>query len=77
MLDADNRGYFDTIDHQWMREVPRHWIGDQRVMRLTGLAESVSPRTWNPTMKSRAYIERKIPLLSFGVEQSLLKRETK
>src|ERR1700738_2287615 len=34
VLDADIRGYFDTIDHQWLQRSLQHRIGDQRVMRL-------------------------------------------
>jgi group II intron reverse transcriptase/maturase len=36
VLDADIRGYFDTIDHQWLQRFLQHRIGDQRVMRLIG-----------------------------------------
>ena len=36
VLDADIRGFFDTIDHGWMRKFVQHRIGDQRVMRLIG-----------------------------------------
>ena len=36
VLDADIRGYFDTIDHEWLQRFLQHRIGDQRVMRLIG-----------------------------------------
>ena len=34
VLDADIRGFFDSIDHGWMRKFVEHRIGDQRVVRL-------------------------------------------
>ena len=34
MLDADIRGFFDSIDHEWMLAFLRHRIGDERVLRL-------------------------------------------
>jgi group II intron reverse transcriptase/maturase len=33
VLDADIRGYFDTIDHEWLVQFVRHRIADQRVIR--------------------------------------------
>jgi group II intron reverse transcriptase/maturase len=32
--DADIRGFFDTIDHEWMMKFLGHRIGDRRVLRL-------------------------------------------
>jgi len=34
VLDADIRGFFDTIDHGWMMRFIEHRIGDRRVLRL-------------------------------------------
>jgi len=34
VLDADIRGYFDAIDHEWLVKFIKHRIGDQRVVRL-------------------------------------------
>jgi len=34
VLDADIRGFFDTISHEWMLEFLEHRIGDRRVLRL-------------------------------------------
>lgn len=34
VLDADIRGFFDTIDHEWMLRFLEHRIGDGRVVRL-------------------------------------------
>jgi RNA-directed DNA polymerase len=34
VLDADIRGFFDNIDHEWMRRFLKHRIADQRILRL-------------------------------------------
>lgn len=34
VLDADIRGYYDTIDHEWLVKFVEHRIGDRRVVRL-------------------------------------------
>lgn len=34
ILDADIRGYFDNISHEWLIKFVEHRIGDQRVVRL-------------------------------------------
>jgi RNA-directed DNA polymerase len=34
VLDADIRGYFDTIDHGWLMKFLEHRIGDRRLLRL-------------------------------------------
>ena len=34
VLDADIRGFFDAIDHEWMVKFVEHRIGDKRVVRL-------------------------------------------
>jgi len=34
VLDADIRGFFDAIDHEWMVKFIEHRIADQRVVRL-------------------------------------------
>jgi RNA-directed DNA polymerase len=33
VLDADIRGYFDAIDHQWLMKFIKHRIADKRVLR--------------------------------------------
>ena len=33
VLDADIRGFFDTIDHEWLVKFVEHRIGDKRVIR--------------------------------------------
>ena len=35
VLDADIRGYFDTISHEWMVKFIEHRIGDRRLVTLT------------------------------------------
>jgi RNA-directed DNA polymerase len=34
VLDADIRGFFDAIDHEWMMKFIEHRIGDKRILRL-------------------------------------------
>ena len=34
VLDADIRGYYDTIDHGWLMKMVEYRIGDKRVLRL-------------------------------------------
>jgi group II intron reverse transcriptase/maturase len=34
VLDADIRGFYDTIDHEWLVQVVEHRVGDRRVVRL-------------------------------------------
>ena len=34
VLDADIRGFFDAIDHEWLRRILEHRIADRRLLRL-------------------------------------------
>lgn len=34
VLDADIRGFFDAIDHEWLLKFVEHRVGDRRVLRL-------------------------------------------
>ncbi len=34
VLDADIRGFFDNIDHEWMLRFLEHRIADRRILRL-------------------------------------------
>ena len=36
VLDADIRGFFDTLDHGWLRRFLEHRVADRRVVRLLG-----------------------------------------
>jgi group II intron reverse transcriptase/maturase len=52
VLDADIRGFFDTIDHGWLCKFVQHRIGDQRVVRLIGKwlkAGVMEAKQWQPT----------------------------
>lgn len=52
VLDADIRGFFDTIDHEWMRRFLEHRIADRRILRLIRkwLQAGVSEEgTWSRT----------------------------
>ena len=52
VLDADIRGFFDTIVHEWLLQFLEHRIADQRVLRLirkwlrAGVSEDGA---WSPT----------------------------
>jgi len=54
VLDADIRGFFDAIDHEWLVKFLEHRIADQRVVRLiqkwlnAGVLED-GMRTWSET----------------------------
>ena len=34
VLDADTRGFFDSISHEWMRKFVQHRVADRRILRL-------------------------------------------
>lgn len=34
ILDADIRGFFDAVDHDWLLRFLRHRVGDERIVRL-------------------------------------------
>ena len=34
IVEADIKGFFDTVNHEWMIKFLRHRIGDERVIRL-------------------------------------------
>src|SRR4030042_294713 len=34
VLDADIRGFFDTLDHEWLVKFIKHRVGDRRIVRL-------------------------------------------
>ncbi len=34
VLDADIRGFFDTLDHEWLVKFIEHRVADRRVVRL-------------------------------------------
>ncbi len=54
VLDADIRGFFDTIDHGWMQQFVQHRIGDQRLLRLIGKwlqAGVMEANQWQPSQE--------------------------
>lgn len=34
ILDAEIRGFFDSISQEWLVRILEHWIGDERIIRL-------------------------------------------
>lgn len=51
MLDADIRGFFDNISHEWMVKFLQHRIADQRLLRLICKwlqAEVIEQDQWKP-----------------------------
>ena len=34
VLDADIRGFFDSISHEWMLKFVQHRVADRRILRL-------------------------------------------
>jgi len=58
VLDADIRGFFDAIDHEWMIRFLEHRIGDQRVIRQI--------RKW---LKAGALVEGKVEHSEAGTPQ--------
>jgi RNA-directed DNA polymerase len=56
VLDADIRGFFDTIDHGWMQQFVQHRIEDHRLLRLIGKwlkAGVMEANQWQPSKKAR------------------------
>jgi len=54
VLDADIRGFFDNIDHEWLLRFVEHWIADRRILRLIRkwLKAGVSEEgQWSKTLK--------------------------
>jgi group II intron reverse transcriptase/maturase len=67
VLDADIRGFFDAISHEWLRKFLQHRIGDQRILRLidkwlqAGVLENGQ---WKPTEKGTPQGATLSPLLA-------------
>jgi group II intron reverse transcriptase/maturase len=67
VLDADIRGFFDTVDHAWLVKFVEHRIGDRRVVRLiqkwlnAGVQED---GTWTPSETGTAQGGSISPLLA-------------
>lgn len=66
VLDADIRGFFDEIDHQWLMKFLQHRIGDQRLLRLIGKwlnAGVLTEGQWRRTSKGTPQGATLSPLL--------------
>lgn len=67
VLDADIRGFFDAISHEWMRKFLRHRIGDRRVLRLIDKwlqAGVLEQGEWKPTEQGTPQGATLSPLLA-------------
>jgi group II intron reverse transcriptase/maturase len=67
VLDADIRGFYDAIDHEWMLRFLGHRIADQRVSRLIGRwlkAGAIEDGDWLETLEGAAQGASVSPLLS-------------
>jgi RNA-directed DNA polymerase len=67
VLDADIRGFYDAIDHEWMLTFLEHRIADQRVLRLVRKwlkAGVIEDGQWSETVQGAAQGASASPLLS-------------
>ena len=67
VLDADIRGFFDTLSHEWMRKFLQHRIGDHRVLRLINKwlqAGILEQEQWRPTERGTPQGATLSPLLA-------------
>ena len=67
MLDADIRGFYDSIDHEWMLKFLEHRIADRRVLRLIRKwlkAGVIEHGEWSETMEGTPQGASASPLLS-------------
>jgi group II intron reverse transcriptase/maturase len=67
VLDADVRGYFDAIDHEWLMQFVEHRIADQRVLRHIRKwlnAGVLEDGTWRPVEQGTPQGSSISPLLA-------------
>jgi len=67
VLDADIRGFYDSIDHGWMLKFLEHRIADQRILRLIRKwlkAGVIEDGEWSETLEGAAQGASVSPLLS-------------
>jgi RNA-directed DNA polymerase len=67
ILDADIRGFYDSIDHEWMLKFLEHRIADRRVLRLIRKwlkAGVIEHGEWSETMEGTPQGASASPLLS-------------
>jgi group II intron reverse transcriptase/maturase len=67
VLDADIRGFYDAIDHEWMLKFLEHRIADKRVLRLIRKwlkAGVIENGEWSETLEGMAQGASVSPVLS-------------
>jgi RNA-directed DNA polymerase len=67
ILDADIRGFYDSIDHEWMLKFLEHRIADRRVLRLIRKwlkAGVIEHGAWSETLEGTPQGASASPLLS-------------
>jgi group II intron reverse transcriptase/maturase len=67
ILDADIRGFYDSIDHEWMLKFLEHRIADRRVLRLIRKwlkAGVIEHGAWSETVEGTPQGASASPLLS-------------
>jgi RNA-directed DNA polymerase len=67
ILDADIRGFYDSIDHEWMLKFLEHRIADRRVLRLVRkwlAAGVIEQGKWSETTEGTPQGASASPLLS-------------
>src|SRR6266487_4993141 len=67
ILDADIRGFYDVIDHGWMRKFVEHRIADKRVLRLIQKwlnAGVIEDRAWSASEEGAPQGATVSPLLA-------------
>ena len=67
VLDADIRGFYDSIDHEWMLKFLEHRIADRRLLRLIGKwlkAGVIEDGEWSETVEGTPQGASASPLLS-------------
>ena len=67
VLDADIRGFYDAIDHEWMLKFLEHRIADRRVLRLIRKwlkAGVIEDGEWSETPEGTAQGASVSPLLA-------------
>ena len=67
ILDADIRGFYDAIDHEWLRRFVEHRIADKRVLRLIQKwlnAGVIEDGSWSPSEEGAPQGASASPLLA-------------
>src|ERR1019366_1818308 len=67
ILDADIRGFYDAIDHEWLRRFVEHRIADKRVLRIIQKwlnAGVIEDGSWSPSEEGAPQGASASPLLA-------------